>query len=280
MKALSKCCVFIVLLFTVASCAWSQTEVMKGTVIIIGRTKDQVVVAADSRATLKNSHNDDYCKISAFGKNLIFVSAGIRKFDLPGKVPAVWDSYREALIASNNQAKNIQRVAADWGASSAEIIGPSASVNPVKFMRELDTHGTIFTIGVFAGLDPDGGIAATYAKLVIHPAAQAASKVVTYVLQKSVPATSPVQWTIIGEAAIASEFLANKTTRARTGWADWNPDPANSASRENLAVNAAQLVKWTIQYGPPSVGGLVDEIMVDKEGTHWLHRKNACKASE
>jgi hypothetical protein len=280
MKALTKCCVSFVLLFSLASCTWSQTEVMKGTVIIIGRTKDQVVVAADSRATLKNSHNDDYCKISAFGNNLIFVSAGIRKFDLPGKAPAVWDSYKVARVASIDQTKDVQRVAEDWGASSAGIIDPLASVNPLKFMRQLETHGKIITIGVFAGIDPDGGITATYAKLIIHPAASDASKVVTYAVQKNVSSSTLIQWTIIGEAAIASEFLADKTPRARSGWADGNSAPAEIDSQEDLALNAARLVKWTIQYGPPSVGGMVDEIMVDKEGTHWLHRKVACKATE
>jgi hypothetical protein len=147
-------------------------------------------------------------------------------------------------------------------------------------MRQLETHGKIITIGVFAGIDPDGGITATYAKLIIHPAASDASKVVTYAVQKNVSSSTLIQWTIIGEAAIASEFLADKTPRARSGWADGNSAPAEIDSQEDLALNAARLVKWTIQYGPPSVGGMVDEIMVDKEGTHWLHRKVACKATE
>lgn len=280
MKALPGCCVFIVLLLGLTKCVWSQTEVMSGTVIIIGRTKDQVVVAADSRATSKDGHRDDYCKISAFGNKIVFVSAGIRSFDLPGELSMSWDSYKVARTASYDQVKNIKAVASDWGASSANILRPPASVNPAKFMRQLNTHGKIITIGVFAGVDPNGEIGMTYAKIVIDPSAQDPNQVVTYVLQRTDLGPLRIRWTIIGEAAIASEFLANQTARARSAWANWKPALEKSGPREQVALNAAQLVKWTIKYGPPSVGGMVDEVMVDNTGSHWIHRKDVCSASE
>lgn len=280
MKSLSGCCVFIVLLFALPNCARSQTEVIKGTVIIIGVTKDQVVVAADSRATSKDGHRDDDCKISAFGNKLVFASAGIRKFDLAGKFAMNWDSHEVARTASLDQTKNVEAKASDWGASSASILGPPASADPAKFMRELDTHGRIITVGVFAGLDPSGEIDATYAKVLIDPSAREAAHVVTYVVQQNEMGSLPIRWTIIGEAAIASEFLADKTTRARSAWAHRNPSLMKNSLREQVALNAVQLVKWTIQYGPPSVGGMVDEIMVDNEGSHWIHKKDICSSRE
>jgi hypothetical protein len=280
MKLLPGCCVFMILFFGFTDCTWSQTEVMRGTVIIVGRTKDQVVVATDSRATLKNGHSDDYCKISAFGNKLVFVSAGIRSFDLPGKFPMSWDSNKEARTASRDQIKNVEGIASDWGASSANILQLPASANPARFMRQLNTHGKIITIGVFAGVDPNGDIETNYAKIIIDPAAQDPNRVVTYNLQSVELGPLPLRWTVIGEAAIASEFLADKSARARSAWARWTPVLEKSAPRDQLALDAAQLVKWTIQYGPPNVGGPVDEIMIDNTGSHWILRKDSCSARE
>jgi hypothetical protein len=53
-----------------------------GTVIYFKWLKDEIVVVADSRAKVGNSHRDDECKIATSRNKSIFASSGTRHLEV------------------------------------------------------------------------------------------------------------------------------------------------------------------------------------------------------
>jgi hypothetical protein len=123
----------LLFLLIVCRCAWSQER--GTTVIVVGSSKEKIIIAADSRATKGDgSHKDDFCKIVELGDDVIFAATGIVS-DSSGILPEdvkfdVYSAARQAygeIKEKSPQArmalsigKNLSdRVALQWSLISA-----------------------------------------------------------------------------------------------------------------------------------------------------------------
>lgn len=69
---------FFGLLLLLIPCECARCQQRGTTVIVVGSSKDKIILAADSRATKGDgSHKDDFCKIVELGDDVIFAATGI-----------------------------------------------------------------------------------------------------------------------------------------------------------------------------------------------------------
>jgi hypothetical protein len=86
-------------------------QISSGTIIVFNFTKDELVVAADSRSVLSDTGNPDnsYCKIAEFHHEFIFTSVGGSRFTKASPISPIesWDNSEVARDALQNATKGM-----------------------------------------------------------------------------------------------------------------------------------------------------------------------------
>jgi len=88
----------VAMLSTTVFAVSGWTQVNSGTIVLVGISKDRVLIAADSRGTSgKGVFRDDVCKIAVLGNRLIFAAFGLIA-DSSNKLPEFdsFDAFEEA----------------------------------------------------------------------------------------------------------------------------------------------------------------------------------------
>jgi hypothetical protein len=160
-------------------------EVEVGTVIVMGLSRDKIVLAADSRNTLVTSltrpdgtvgqkldYDDTACKLTQLTPKILFAAAGlvVAKNTIPSTV--LYDAHKLARMAARNYRSASQE---------NQLPGDALAAIATRWAWDVDfrlhhgfangwkpiwTSEGLFLEGIFAGLEPNGELGFAVAKLV------------------------------------------------------------------------------------------------------------------
>ncbi len=252
--------------------AESPSYLEGGTIIVAACSRERIVVAADSKASFRtDGFQDEVCKLANPASKLIYAASGLAGV-------GDWSAADEARsVASRIVGDNpylsgstLGSVAEAWARAMAAKI----RTLPQAIFAGAKTESQ--TSALFAGLDRADEV--NLVKATVQPIAAAGGKMDarTSVAPLEIPA-SGTRYLAFGMPAIAMEFLARKTPRAKAEVEQW---PRYFAGTADLGeAIAIRLVELTSYFEPRQdlVGGATAAIRMDgKSGVRWLRRPPAC----
>jgi hypothetical protein len=284
-----------------AMLGWSQVNT--GTVVIVGMSKEKIIIAADSRLThSEGNYDDDGCKIATFGNKLVFAETGLvtdKSEILPKKLQFdAIESARDSFNFENNLFNSSPpdwpplaqgfpfNVASQWSFMFGGRFMQAAQIemdNWLKVMpKSSDTEGFI---GIFAGLESDGSLGVTAMlygckkpKLENANNSSHSSNCDPIWDGKKYALTDDLVFVPYGITDIASEFINRTSQRAEESFRQWqerrkiNPDQADWQW-------ANRLVDLTIAFSQDKdfVHGPISVVQIDRgKNPTWLQNPNNC----
>lgn len=295
-KANVKVLALLVWLLVVDPHALAQIE--SGTVIVIGYSKNKIIMAADSRVNYEaGRYYDVSCKITALSNKFLFSAAG-RTFGMTGGNIG-WDDRqqaREAFAIDSQQPipPSLETNFADdltdlW----AEMISNRISVHirPEELWRQ--KPGQPFLEAAFAGIGPRGDVQ------IGHATIRRASGTTVPFWQGVQKDSNPPNFVFVEDPApilnnkigylvlggdtphiLATEFFDVFTTRSKAEHMAIAKLSKASPPQDADALMVIGLVQFIIKYTdrPEEIGGPIDAAEIDKGGTiRWIQRKDSCK---
>ena len=276
---------------------WAQA--VSGTVIVVERSKQKVIIAADSRANFGNGrYQDSACKITALSDRLIFAAAGIVS-DSSLFIPrylrfGAREQARRAFSAYSPTAKGEMRldVVGQTASRWARLMGlrfaraSRAAPGEVReWLRRIDPgHERTLTIGIFAGLESNGELEVVIENIEYTEQNTSAPVAVSMMEPFNIPNEWPdnvFAFRPFGRTRIVAEMLAGKTDRAMKEALAMRPLRENLSPNAFERLRAIRLVDLTIAYDPEPefVGGPIDAIELARGGrATWIQRKSGCPA--
>ena len=269
MKRLIACALFY-LGITISAAA--QTE-SAGSFAVAEWSKNEIVIAADSREIHGNTYCDCSCKISAFGNKVIFTATGRTT---PG-LDRQWNAYAlaakqfQTLTAKGTPERVAQRLASVWGESvkqEFERLGDGA-------LTGLDNN--YISSGLFADFEKDGTLLIVIAQITYErrPAGTKISAL-TKLVDLSLGNYS------LGHADVINQLNATKT-KETSEWMDQLQRKVRG-SKDEVAAEAIGVVDLTIEHlskdmfdsngsrfsvvGPPTAAVR----LIRGKGVEWVQR--------
>jgi hypothetical protein len=269
------------------SLAWAQAD--SGTIVVINFAKDEVVVAADSRAIRQDTGapDDSYCKVAVFRHQFIFASVGASRFLDHATGKTLWDNNdlaRQAARASQShdrQVSDLYAAAVDWAQAvkshwdghredARKIPGPrGGQITAGEFMDKslaieigeirFDPENKFDPIRENIGLPPDN---------------------------RCWPCSADGQTSRIcvagKHADVAKKFCAQKRRESKSEDKISVRAPLNAPTRAaELATKIVELTIDAYEKTAGDVGGPVDVVSVSKDGTvTWYARKSSCPENQ
>jgi hypothetical protein len=263
-------------------------QVQHGTTIVINRTDDKIMVAADSRDfSVHDSPDDCVCKITALGKYTIYAASGFANYrSLLGFWPS-WNSSDEArkayisVISRERENDFAGVVAKEWGRLLVFNWSLAYKRDPALVLQLASTDNGNLVHAFFGSTDPKGkNVVALFTNITVDP--------------KRFPvivATEPIEnpngnfWTL-GLAEMVTEFLnpQSEMTKLERVYQKMilTTDPPD-ADIWKIARYVQLEITYHVPAGGPTatneVGGSVDAVILQKgKGVRWFSRKSTCPA--
>jgi hypothetical protein len=276
----------------------ASSQVRSGGIVVMGRSRQGIMLAADSRVNLGNGkYQDTACRIAALGDKLIFAAAGIMSDDsaaLPENLRFdVTMEARRAFLLHSLTPENLPdlgivgTIASNWGLNISKHLRAAAEASPAnlqEWLKRIDvSRESSFVVGIFAGIEADGGLSVYLVHVDLAPPTQASAAKESYFLTAMlVPGKSADSLPLLtpfGMTEIVNEINDGKTDRAKHE-IDTLHNLQNTLSAETLAIRQAiRMVDLTIAYHPQPefVGGSIDAIELPHSGkVRWVQRKEIC----
>jgi hypothetical protein len=254
---------------------------LSGTAVLLLWRKDRLLIASDSRGTKPNlnqpnaaSHEDNDCKIDPMSKTLIFVSSGVRLFQVnlsasDGGFSANvdWDSHEMAQTAFQtiSAGKDSQvepgAVAEAWN----RIAEDKLNAVPFAARETLRAKSHVTTTRVmFAGLRADGTPDVWVSKI--------SNDSTHFIATASQPPMDEI-YSMAEGGELVKEFSDATSERSHARVLAFNADVKDQTADEIDASRLAQFIRWMIEfYTGDSIGGVPEEVSLRKGGTiEWLH---------
>jgi hypothetical protein len=265
---------FLILFAVAGSPPFAQ--VRHGTIGVVYYTDDKIIVAADSRALISvDSHSEDKeCKIATPSGKLVFVSSGASEFykvgaQLWSNIEEIHEAYNAAWPLYSNNYDRIEDTAIQWGKSISskwQSLLPEYSDMVINAAR--DGKG-VLTRAIIGGFDDDR-------KPVIGQIIVSYNEGDSTVQFDAGRITCPHSICAIGKVQIEEEFLDLTSERARNEAESWKP-PKDSKPADYDIFRIMRFVELTIKYRGVDVGGAIDAVQMDKDGSvHWFANKKNC----
>lgn len=274
-------------------------QINLGTTVVVGYSKERIVVAADSRSTLsKEVHRDDACKITTLSDKLAFAAAGLVS-DSSEAIPIRW-RFNLADEAKNSAARFgtvkppagetvTEAVADDWLANARIKLEQAARYEMPNWLSTgVFPDGAVRFVGIFMGVEPDGKLSLVSESIYCKKSTSAASPFgcepedhIEWGLgpgKFSYPLSDRLEFRAFGITTPTDEYIAGDGRRAGTEWHHWEENKIRYPSTHTDAHRAIRLVDLTIAYSPEKeyVGGSIDALELTKDGFHWIARKPNC----
>lgn len=273
--------------FVVSAIACANAQIESGTVVIIGYSKQKVVVAADSRESNdQGAYLDEACKIAALNSKFIFTAAGRAKSIRQETI--LWDATREARaalaaterIAGEKPGDFQDRIAARWGILLAKNIGEHIQADEARSL----TDDEILVNGLLIGIDEVQRIHISH-EIMRARIIEAVPKIVIDPV-KVVNMPDTITFSGLSEDDIFAEFQAGKSDRSGK-WQHQIPAYAKQHGiKDRDMAKAMLLVDLTGTYGKERVpknpaihlvGGKIDAVeLTISSGIQWIQRKSQC----
>jgi Proteasome subunit len=276
--------------------AWPQ--VRSGSIVVLGRSRQRVVIAADSRVNFGGGkYEDSSCKITALSDKIIFAATGMvgdSSYLLPESLR--FDATEEArriFLQYSQTPENfldlgmVGTLASNWGAAMAEHFRAVAAASPSSLQEWLKrvelSHESPFLVGIFAGLESDGEISVYSVHVDYAQPGEGTASAEPYFLTSmpfsdEFPDDFPLL-TPFGLPEIVHEISDGKSDRAKQEISARH-SLEKTLSAEAFARNQViRMVDLTIAYHPKQefVGGKIDAIELPRAGKiRWLQRKANC----
>jgi hypothetical protein len=281
--------------------ACARAQIHSGSIVVMGRSRQKVVIAADSRVNLGDGkYEDSYCKITALSDNLIFAATGIvgdSSYLLPEDLRfGATGEARKAFLSYSQKPEDfldlgrVGTIASKWGAAMADHFRKAADASPAnleEWRKRIDlSHESGFVVGLFAGLEPDGEISVYSVTVDYAEPRKGFLPTEPYFLRSTpIPDDAPEDFSVtqaFGMSEIFDEINAGKTDRAKqeirqSHYLQMTSFPEVFAGRQVI-----RMVDLTIAYDPKQefVGGRIDAIELPAGGKiSWIQRKENCPAN-
>ena len=230
-----------------------QSSPSEGSVIVVIRTADEIVMAADSLLSSTSEPSAYTCKIRQVGDSFFAVS-GIG--DDPDTGYDVWDIADKAL----NTAGSLEnRVAYFESVVQPQLIKELQHIReraPALYVKYKDTISSLDII--FCGVE--NGALVFYHR---------GFKAVGDETISLIPSSQDCAANCDSETHIPLLGHADAITRLR--------DNNGITGQPELWMVARNLVKAEIDSGDPKVGGDIDVLRITKSGNQWIQRKQECE---
>src|SRR3984885_5331307 len=245
-----------------------------GTVVVIGWSRTEIVIAVDSRGFDDNEkYRDDICKIVRLDDHSVFTAAGNIIHAHNGR--ALWNAQKEAIHAFQ-EAQNagtqrlLKTAAGNWGEHMVATINQALKDDPAGSKLMLDKN--IFLTGVFLGFE-NGSTAMYQVEIVFDPASQRAKQ--NFYTEHH---ATTVVFGALGRNEIVNEVVADKTNFAKAEQRKWATAERKIPLRDRDVRWAIRLVQLTMEYHPQKadVGGPIDALEITPRGIRWIERKPGC----
>jgi hypothetical protein len=280
--------IFLFVLVSYSACA----QVSSGTIIVFNFTKDQLVVAADSRVINEDTRvpNDHECKIAVFDHQLVFASVGnARRAGSPIDTVPSWDNWGVAKVALE-QASHIslkqgelRTIADTWGSAITENWKLFYRWHPNELGRLLSKTGGI-TMGFFA----EGSEEAFYFKAARIKFDAASPDPIGYEIGDLIGDSrecwpcGQLQGRQICAVGVHPDVAAQFCSQRKHGDRIDVRTPLQGASENTkLAVKIVEMTIDAYEKTAGDVGGNVDAITLVKGGNPiWNSRKANCPENQ
>jgi len=256
-----------------------------GTIVMVGLSKEELVIAADSRNIIQGRPDDSACKIVALGHRLIFTAAGMAGEGDPAH--PIWSATDEARRAfgltqsdsSTDGKTEVVKTAEVWAAAISQDLKSAIKRSPTIITGFFEN---LILIGIFGGLDR-----------IDQP--EFAAVTLTYNRLASQPEEPVIDWTIneykftgpggvvlqpYGDVDVFKEIEAGQTERAKIESVERQRiiDSHDPRAVETITIRAAEK---TIAFSTDGkVGGEVDAVSLRaSSGVRWIRRKTNCPAN-
>jgi hypothetical protein len=260
--------------FLFSTCtAWSQIKT--GTVLYVD-FEDELTIAADSRMTFGNGlHDDQECKISAFGNQFVFAMAGVVK-----REQEPWNAHTVARQVWEEESKKevdpvrlVQIIANKWVTQMEEIYKQSRIFPELRKIQPENTG--VLANGVFGASNGAGVIAAYSTNITFDRPLFDSSSVVSIGHNGTIVPRGQFS---AGHDEIAMEFGQQTSGRAKEYMDRFMPQLPSGKSEKRAAI-AAKLIELSILLHPKSseLGFPVDVVqLAPKTGVSWVALKPNC----
>lgn len=256
--------------------ALAQIGFGTGTVIIFNRTEDKLIVAADSRENHRESNrppDDTYCKITAFGDQIVFTSVGVDG----ASGTLAWNNIDVAASVihsarSNGRDFRLYDVVVAWGNSMMQNWRAAYLLSPATVVMAAEQNDGGLTAGMFAQVKNGKiyweGAAITFDRSRAEPVGLIVGQMDTC-------------WAC-GEEGSAKICAGGKVAVATKFCAQHAPDIVPSKSLLDRigkeGVLAIRIADLTVAYDRSGeVGGHIDAVELNRNGSiRWLARKDNC----
>ena len=286
----------LVLCLSLTVRTWSQ--VRSGSIVVLGRSRQRVVIAADSRVNLGNGkYEDSSCKITALSDNLVFSATGIvgdSSYLLPKSLRFdATEEARRVFLRYSQKPENflslgmVGTLASNWGTAMAKSFRAAADSSPATlqaWLKRVDlSHESPFIAGVFAGLESDGeisvySVSVDYAQPREGPMLAEPFFLTSMPFSDEFPDDFPLL-TPFGLPEIVHEVSEGKSDRAKEE-NNIRHSLMKTLSAEAFAERQViRMVDLTIAFHPKQefVGGKIDAVELTRTGkVHWIQRKQSC----
>ena len=253
-----------------------QATEQRGTVIVVSQSKNRVIMAADSRVGLTNDGinihgvDDGKCKLASLDGNLIFGASG-----LIGNSAMGWSAASIAMDTATAATPPTDRdkgrqILAAWSESMIRRVVLDFTPEQIRTTARQNEGG--LTTGILAGIGPEGTAWAQVSQI---------RYAVSDIRQLRYEIGSPISvkrqaFYFFGKTEIADEFNAGISDRSKREVAQWSRMRLGNTAFDEF--KARRLAELTIQLYPDktAVGGPVDEVELDSEGSRWITLKKNC----
>jgi hypothetical protein len=283
--------------FLLSAAAWSQ--VRSGSIVVMGRSRQRVVIAADSRINSgEGKYDDSSCKITALSDNLIFAATGIvgdSSYLLPPDLRfEAKDEARKIFLRYSQTPKNfldlgtVGTLASDWGAAMAAHFREAAEASPASLQQWLKrvelSHESPFIVGLFAGLESDGEISiySVNVDYYARPAKGQTRSEPYFLTSMPILEDFPDDFPFLssfGMTEIFNEINEGRSDRAKQEINTRQLLQQTLSAEAYARSQVIRMVDLTIAYHPKQefVGGKIDVIELPRAGkVHWVQRKENC----
>jgi hypothetical protein len=291
-----KCVALVLLLSCLTARAFPQ--VRSGSIVVLGRSRQRVVIAADSRLNLgEGKYEDSSCKVTALSDDLIFAATGIvgdSSYLLPESLRFdATEEARRVFLQYSQKPENflslgvVGTLASNWGTAMAKSIRAAADSSPAslqEWLKRVDlSHESPFIAGVFAGLESDGELS-VYSVSVDYAQPRDGKMLAEPFFLTSMPFSDefPDDFPVLtpfGLTEIVHEISEGKSDRAKEE-INIRHSLMKTLSAEAFAERqVVRMVDLTIAFHPKQefVGGKIDAIELERAGkVHWIQRKPNC----
>jgi len=260
--------------------ALSQIE--HGSVGVVYFTDKKIVMAADSRVTRGSIQSDDECKVSAFDRQVIFVSTGATgaRSSFPVAIPS-WKnsdvaraSYNRIVQRYSTPRGHVLELAVDFAESLRSDWSNLAMYDLIGVTRVV-SQGAL-TAALIGGKDGDGSLQLFMVLITFNP-----STIVGPVGEdvQSISNCDLKNFCAVGEISVPVEFLSGISDRAKAEARNWKPTHSVNPRDIDIARTMRQ-VELSIRYNQENdVGGQIDAVQLSRTGrSRWYRRKSNCPA--